>query len=141
MFAAEHGLKIGTIADLIRYRLANEPTVERVADTQFNTEFGPFRLVTYQDLLERQLHFALVRGQVDANHPTLVGACAQHLKRCASGAIAGRRLAVAQMLRRIAEAGNGVAVILGPEEDSSHLVRRLRAHISSSWYHRVTDGN
>lgn len=143
VFAAEHGLKIGTIADLIRYRLANEPTVERVADTQFNTEFGPFRLVTYQDLLERQLHFALVRGQVDANHPTLVRV---HVRNTLSDVLAVQLpeggWPLRDALRRIAEAGNGVAVILGPEEDSSHLVRRLRAYqFGGEVPPRLTDGN
>ena len=54
-FAREHGLKIGTIADLIRYRLHKEHTVERVSDIPVQTEFGEFRLVTYQDALDLSL--------------------------------------------------------------------------------------
>ncbi len=64
VFAREHDLKIGTIADLIRYRLDNEHTVERVAETTVKTEFGEFRLVTFQDTVDNTVHLALVKGQV-----------------------------------------------------------------------------
>ena len=53
MFAAEHGLKVGTIADLIRYRIDNEKTVEPVAECDLPTGFGEFRLHAYQDSSSR----------------------------------------------------------------------------------------
>ena len=53
LFAEQHGLKIGTIAALIRYRMQNEKTVERVADAVMTTEFGSFRVLTYQDVVSR----------------------------------------------------------------------------------------
>jgi 3,4-dihydroxy 2-butanone 4-phosphate synthase/GTP cyclohydrolase II len=62
VFAREHGLKMGSIADLIAYRLATEKTVERVDEREIDTEFGPFKLVTYRDRIAHDLHFALVRG-------------------------------------------------------------------------------
>src|SRR3546814_12856215 len=71
-FAREHGLKLGTIADLIRYRLDNEHTVERVAETHVSTEFGDFRLVTYQDTIDNTVHLAMVKGNLDATTPTLI---------------------------------------------------------------------
>jgi 3,4-dihydroxy 2-butanone 4-phosphate synthase/GTP cyclohydrolase II len=71
-FAREHDLKIGTIADLIRYRLSNEHTIERVAETNVQTEFGEFHLVTYLDAIENTVHLALVRGKIGGNTPTLV---------------------------------------------------------------------
>ena len=55
-------LKIGSIEDLIRYRLATEHTIERVDEREIDTAHGPFRLLTYRDRLSRELHFALVRG-------------------------------------------------------------------------------
>ncbi len=70
MFAREHGLKMGSIADLIAYRLATEKTVERVDEREIDTEFGPFKLVTYRDRIAHDLHFALVRGTPDADTPT-----------------------------------------------------------------------
>ena len=72
VFAREHGLKMGSIADLIAYRLATEKTVERVDEREIDTEFGPFKLVTYRDRIAHDLHFALVRGTPDAETPTLV---------------------------------------------------------------------
>src|SRR5690554_2586648 len=78
IFAKEHGLKMGTIADLIHYRLQNEPTVERVAECRMPTEFGEFRLVAYRDLLERELHLALVKGDIEPEESTLVRVHMQH---------------------------------------------------------------
>src|SRR5690606_22955035 len=72
VFAREHGLKIGSIEDLIRYRLETEHTVERVDERDIQTGHGPFRLVTYRDRLSHGLHFALVRGEPDAATPALV---------------------------------------------------------------------
>ncbi len=78
-FALKHGLKIGTIADLIRYRLETEKTVERVHEGDVDTEFGRFRLIAYRDVLARELHFALVRGAIADGAPVLIArARAQH---------------------------------------------------------------
>ncbi|MDW8478945.1 MAG: 3,4-dihydroxy-2-butanone-4-phosphate synthase [Xanthomonadales bacterium] len=71
-FAARHGLRMGTIADLIRWRLLTEKTVERVADYPVSTRFGPFRLLAYRDLIAGELHFALLRGEPRPERPTLV---------------------------------------------------------------------
>ncbi|MCA8973539.1 MAG: 3,4-dihydroxy-2-butanone-4-phosphate synthase, partial [Planctomycetes bacterium] len=71
-FAAEHGLKIGTIADLIQYRMLHEKTVVRVGECAMPTEYGEFRLYAFQDRLRRNLHFALVHGQLSPNQPSLV---------------------------------------------------------------------
>jgi 3,4-dihydroxy 2-butanone 4-phosphate synthase/GTP cyclohydrolase II len=71
-FAAEHGLKIGTVADLIRYRLETEKTVVRSAESVLSTRHGDFRLLAYEDALDRTVHFALVRGNLDPEMPTLV---------------------------------------------------------------------
>ena len=60
VFAAEHGLKLGTIADLIRYRLENERTVELRIRHEVETDFGPFTLHTYRDTIEQRLHLAMM---------------------------------------------------------------------------------
>ncbi|HEY5635222.1 MAG TPA: bifunctional 3,4-dihydroxy-2-butanone-4-phosphate synthase/GTP cyclohydrolase II [Burkholderiaceae bacterium] len=72
MFAREHGLKIGTIADLIHHRSANESLIERVASREVSTMHGPFTLHAYRDTPSGSPHLALVRGQVDAKAETLV---------------------------------------------------------------------
>ena len=72
VFAREHGLEMGSIAELYRVRLATGNTVERVDVRDIETEHGPFRLHTYRDRIGHGLHFALLRGEVDADAPTLV---------------------------------------------------------------------
>lgn len=71
-FAEEHGLKIGTIADLIHYRLIHERTVERISEQPLDTELGQFNLVTYRDGVENTAHMALTLGTICAEEPTLV---------------------------------------------------------------------
>jgi 3,4-dihydroxy 2-butanone 4-phosphate synthase/GTP cyclohydrolase II len=63
-FARQHGLKIGTIRDLIRYRLRTERSVERIAQRRVQTEFGEFELYCYEDHVHRDLHLVLVRGEI-----------------------------------------------------------------------------
>ena len=71
-FASLHGLKIGTIADLIQYRSANESLVERVAEHEVVTIHGTFRMVAYRDKPGRSPHLALVRGTPTHDRETLV---------------------------------------------------------------------
>ena len=62
VFAEKHGLKIGTIADLIHYRMINEQTVERIDHQHINTEYGDFELFRYRELGNPDIHLALVKG-------------------------------------------------------------------------------
>ena len=71
-FAAEHHLKIGTIADLIHYRSANESLIERVAERQIETAHGVFRAIALRDTPTGSPHLALVYGDIDPDHETLV---------------------------------------------------------------------
>jgi 3,4-dihydroxy 2-butanone 4-phosphate synthase/GTP cyclohydrolase II len=71
-FAAEHKLKIGTIADLIEYRSRNESLVKRGEQREVRTPWGDFTMVPYRDLAVGALHLALVLGKVDAKKETLV---------------------------------------------------------------------
>ncbi len=128
-FAAQHGMKIGTIADLIRYRMQNEKTVERVADAMLNTEFGPFRVLTYQDVVSRQVHFALVKGDVDPDQPVLVRVHVQHLL----SDVLTLRLhdsgwPLRDALQRVAREPAGVLVFLSYPEEPAALIRRMRGY-------------
>src|SRR5260370_14715419 len=71
-FARAHDLTIGTIADLIRYRLKNESSVERIYDEPVDTEYGAFRLCCYEDHVNKNVHVALVKGDLNAKLPALV---------------------------------------------------------------------
>lgn len=127
-FAAQHGLKIGTIADLIRHRLRNERTVVRVFEREVDTEFGPFRLVGYRDQLAGLAHFALVRGAVDGAAPVLARV---HLRDTGSDVLhlregAGTITATAA-LRRIAASERGVVVVLSAPDEGERVLERLQA--------------
>jgi len=131
-FAREHGLKIGSIEDLIRHRLATEHTVERVDMREIDTDHGPFRLFTYCDRLSRALHFALLRGEADANMPTLVRV---HALNPLADVLHWRRAdfgpAVGDVLAAIAREGRGALVLLGvaegtPAQQAESLLARIR---------------
>jgi 3,4-dihydroxy 2-butanone 4-phosphate synthase / GTP cyclohydrolase II len=72
VFAKEHGLKIGTIADLIHYRSANESLIERQGERMITTPYGPMKLVAYRDKPSGGPHLALVHGVVNPETETLV---------------------------------------------------------------------
>lgn len=126
-FAAQHGLKMGTIEDLIRYRIENERTVERVADCPFPTEFGEFRLFAYQDMIDRTVHLAAVMGEVGDGAPVLTRV---HLENVLCDVLPSGSgecgWPLRDALRRIAQEGRGVAVLLRKPEDPRELVKRLR---------------
>lgn len=71
-FARQHQLKMGSIADLIQFRVMNERTIERVREGDVDTAYGRFKLVAYRDQISNDIHLALTRGTIDANQPTVV---------------------------------------------------------------------
>jgi len=126
IMADKLGLKIGTIADLIRFRIENEKTVNRVAEAILPTEFGDFRLITYRDEIHGDVHFAMVRGEVVANSPTLVRVHIHNPLEDLTGSLrpdAGWPLRDA--LRRVAEADTGVVVVLINQITSDELVQQV----------------
>lgn len=127
IFAERHGLKLGTIADLIRYRLGHERSVARVAECALPTEQGLFRLLAYQDLVDQQLHLALVRGELHPEQAVLVRV---HMADTLCDILQVRRgdcgWPLNDAMKRIAQAGTGVVVILRRQESSSDLVQRIR---------------
>ena len=71
-FSRQHGLKIGTIEDLIRYRIENERTVRQIQKNTVKTSFGEFTIAAYQDSSDKDIHLALIKGEIKAEEPTLV---------------------------------------------------------------------
>jgi 3,4-dihydroxy 2-butanone 4-phosphate synthase/GTP cyclohydrolase II len=71
-FCKEHGLKMLTVADLIRYRMQHERYVRRVAETVLPTRFGDFRMIAYASDVDHDQHVALVRGELEGDSPALV---------------------------------------------------------------------
>lgn len=125
-FAAEHDIKIGTVADLIHYRLENEPTIERVSECVMPTEHGEFKLVAYKDLLAREVHLALVKGEMSPEKPAMVRV---HLQNTLCDLFDNQRdcgWPLRDAMRRIAEEGEGVVVVLRQQEDVDTLVRHIK---------------
>jgi 3,4-dihydroxy 2-butanone 4-phosphate synthase/GTP cyclohydrolase II len=112
-FAAQHGLKIGTIADLIRYRLRQERSVERIAEQAVQTEFGPFRMLAYEDHVHRDVHLALVRGSIESTPAPLVRVHPiDTLADIVGVRDVGRTWTLRDAMKRIAEVGTGIVIIL-----------------------------
>ncbi len=126
-FAAEHGLKLGTVADLIRYRMANEQTVVRATETSVRTEFGEFRLVAYEDIIDRAVHVALVRGAPSPERPVLVRV---HVQNTLGDVLAVNEEAfgwpLRSALRRVADEGEGIVVVLRKPEHTEDFLTRLK---------------
>ena len=126
-FAREHGLKIGTIADLIRYRMETEKSVEHVSSHEVKTDFGPFMLHTYRDLIENRLHLALMRGQVDPAQAFLVRV---HVQNPLSDVLSIQRSDFGMPLRaalaRIDAEGNGLVLVLGGNKDDEEILRQIQ---------------
>lgn len=124
-FARVHGLKIGTIADLIHYRAANESLVSRLGERPIETAFGPFRLVVYRDTITRATHLALTRGEIRPESETLVRVHEPvSLLDVLESAAVGHAYSVPQALSIIAEAGSGVVVLLHRPESADELAQR-----------------
>ena len=127
-FAAEHGLRIGAITDLIHYRSRTERLVERIAERPLSTHAGAFRLVVYRDKLSDATHLALVRGPLSRETETLVRV---HEPLSVIDLLdqdsASHSWSVAEALRAIAEAGRGVVVLLHRPESAQELRRRALA--------------
>jgi 3,4-dihydroxy 2-butanone 4-phosphate synthase / GTP cyclohydrolase II len=127
-FAREHKLKIGTIADLIRYRLRNERSVERTSEQMIQTDLGEFKLFAYEDRVQGGVHLALVHGRLDGPETPLVRVHIADTLRDLLGVRSDPRAwTLRAAMDRIVRAGSGVVVILREPESATELTDALRA--------------
>lgn len=126
-FAQTHGLNIGTIADLIRYRSETECLIRRVAERMVETPYGTMRLLAYQDSLSQAVHLALVKGQPQADQPVLVRVheplSVFDLLDSASRSHSWNTL---KALKTIQNAECGVMVLLHRPESGADLLQRIQ---------------
>jgi 3,4-dihydroxy 2-butanone 4-phosphate synthase/GTP cyclohydrolase II len=128
IFARHHGLRIGSIADLIRYRLEKEKSVERIAETLVDTEFGEFKLVCYEDHISSNVHAALVKGDVASGKPVLVRVHVQDTLVDVMGVGSTRPgWPLRAALQRIAAEGCGVAVVLRYPETPRQFINAVNS--------------
>jgi len=127
-FAAAHGLKVGTIADLIHYRSRTEKLIARAYERQVETFHGRFRLVAYADKMSGETHFALVRGTVSADQETLVRVH-EPLSAIDLLDIESERHSwnLNDAMAAVARSESGVIVLLHRTESGADLIERARS--------------
>lgn len=128
IFAKKHDLKMGTIEDLIRYRVENEKSVERVYERELNTEFEKFNLVAYQETSRHEIHLALVKGEIKQGDEVLVRVHLQDeicdtlpLDEPCCG------WPLRSVMQRMEEEGQGVVVILRQPTQGLDILARFKA--------------
>ena len=137
VFAERHGLRMGTIADLIEYRSLHEQSVELRDTKTVNTEFGEFTLYTFSDLIDDTLHFALTRGELREDTAALVRVQTVNLLRDVVGTLIGDEVpgwSSRRALERIASENLGALVLIGQPIASAQGT--CRRHSISQRTHR-----
>ncbi|HAL40327.1 MAG TPA: bifunctional 3,4-dihydroxy-2-butanone-4-phosphate synthase/GTP cyclohydrolase II, partial [Polaromonas sp.] len=126
VFAAEHGLKIGTIANLIEHRSRNESLIEKIGSRTLQTAFGEFTAHAFRDKTSQGLHLALVKGQWSADET--VAARVHEPLSVLDLLETGRSMhswSLDQSLKHIADEGKGVAVLLNCGESAAQLLAQF----------------
>ncbi len=132
-FSREHGLKIGTIADLIHYRAASEKLVERVTSKTIATAHGEFTLHAYVDRAGSATHLALVKGVIPAGAETLVRVHEPlSVLDFLDPSSKQQSFSIDQAQAALAKFGHGVIVLMHRPEDGEALLSRLTAPTTST---------
>ena len=129
VFAEQHNLKIISVADLVRYRMSKEKLVRRVVETDLPTVYGRFRAVAYENVINGDVHLAMVMGNVKTDEPVLVRVHTENVTCDMFGSLiddTGFQLHTA--LEKIAAAARGVVLYLRQRDHSLDLVNQLRTY-------------
>jgi 3,4-dihydroxy 2-butanone 4-phosphate synthase / GTP cyclohydrolase II len=140
-FAAEHDLKVGTIADLISYRSRTERLVSRVAERVVQTAWGEFKLIAFNDSTDNQTHLALVKGDLQAREEIMVRVHEPlSVFDLLDASSQSHSWSLPDAMREISAAGSGVIVMLRRDENSEELVHAIKsAHQKVSNQHTLKD--
>ncbi len=130
IFAEKHGMKIISVAELVRYRIHKETLVRRVVETDMPTQFGIFRTILYENIINGETHLAMAMGDVSGTTgPVLVRVQTENVTFAMFGTTLGEASgAVETSLKMIAEAGRGIVVYLRQRENNLDLVNQLRTY-------------
>ena len=127
IFAKQHDLKMGTIADLIHYRIENEKTVERMEECTMPTQYGDFRLVSYLDAYDENVHMALVYGEPNMDEPVLVRVhMLNSLCDSLGGLFSDCSHSLDAAMQHIAKNGSGIVVVLRSSNDSNTILQHIK---------------
>ncbi|MEP7154944.1 MAG: bifunctional 3,4-dihydroxy-2-butanone-4-phosphate synthase/GTP cyclohydrolase II [Betaproteobacteria bacterium] len=128
VFAQQHGLKLGTIADLIRYRSINETLVELVSEKNIATPYGAFKLHAFHDRTANEVHLALTRGEILPDVPVLTRVHEPFTSLDLFDFDQGQHAySVSEAMRIIATEGSGVIVLLRRQESADAVLDRLNS--------------
>ena len=122
--AEEHDIKIGTIEDLIKYRTKHEKTVIRKNESPINTEYGEFKLVSYEDILSNTAHIALVKGDLTKSS-TFVRVHIQNTIKDILHSSHHSGWPLKNAMQRINKEGNGVILILRWNESVNAIINDI----------------
>jgi len=126
LFAQKHNLKIGTVADLIHYRMHYEKSIERIDICNMPTRYGDFKLHAYRNMNDGRVHFALVKGEIQRSQPTLIRV---HVENSFCDVFGSMRKdcgwPLEDVLKRIEQEGCGAVVVLRLPEDNEQLVQHI----------------
>ena len=128
-FSQQHSLKMITVADLVRYRMKKETLVKRAVETDLPTVYGRFRAVAYENIINGDVHLAMVMGDLGTDEPVLVRVHTENVTCDMFGSLiddTGFQLHAA--LEKIAAAGRGVVLYLRQRDHSLDLVNQLRTY-------------
>ena len=128
-FAAQHNLKMITVADLVRYRICKEMLVHRAVETDLPTVYGRFRAIAYENVINGDVHLAMVMGDVKTDDPVLVRVHTENVTCDMFGSLiddTGFQLHAA--LEKIAAEARGVVLYLRQREHSLDLVNQLSTY-------------
>lgn len=123
-FAQKHDLKIGTIADLIQYRVLNEKTIELIDEGDIDTEYGQFTLQRYRDTLYGRTHFVMKKGEFSADEPVLTRVHVANTVRdvMLANVPNSKGWNMPRAMQAINDAGKGVIVLLAHDETDNDLM-------------------
>ena len=130
IFAKKHGMKIISVADLVRYRVQKETLVRRIAETNLPTRFGLFRTILYENAVNGETHLAMALGDISGTtEPVLVRVQTENVTFAMFGATIGEAYnAVQSSLQKISDAGRGIVVYLRQRENNLDLVNQLKTY-------------
>ena len=129
VFAEKHGLKIISVADLVRYRIEKETLVKRVLESDLPTDHGAFKAIIFENEMNGETHVAMVMGDVETTEPVLVRVQTENVTFAMFGSTLGEASRAMQAsLQKISEAGRGVILYLRQRENNLDLVNQLRTY-------------